>query len=220
MHRLTMPDNALGFQHQSGELGLHAACSLGGQRRATHEIAFLRFPAHRPSQIRHQRAGAGVHVLTVKTKARLKPQGIAGTKANRFHIRMCQKRLGDVFGPVCGYRNLEPVLARITRTRGDAAGAEANPELFGESIMLPHTVPDSPLSVVDRQFGSGFTAAEPSSAVIASLYSNRTLSQTERATLVVPKDRAQDIKKLHDQLPESLRWIESLQRLQQRLEQR
>jgi hypothetical protein len=45
------------------------------------------------------------------------------------------------------------VLAQLTE-----AGADAELETYGKSIMLPLAVPASPLSVVDRRFGSGFTA--------------------------------------------------------------
>lgn len=45
------------------------------------------------------------------------------------------------------------VLAQLTE-----AGADAELETYGKSIMLPLAVSASPLSVVDRRFGSGFTA--------------------------------------------------------------
>lgn len=45
------------------------------------------------------------------------------------------------------------VLAQLTE-----AGADAELETYGKSIMLPLAVTASPLSVVDRRFGSGFTA--------------------------------------------------------------
>jgi len=45
------------------------------------------------------------------------------------------------------------VLSQLTE-----AGAEAELETYGKSIMLPLAVSASPLSVVDRRFGSGFTA--------------------------------------------------------------
>ena len=45
------------------------------------------------------------------------------------------------------------VLSQLTE-----AGAEAELETYGKSIMLPLAAPASPLSVVDRRFGSGFTA--------------------------------------------------------------
>jgi hypothetical protein len=45
------------------------------------------------------------------------------------------------------------VLAQLTE-----AGADAELETYGKSIMLPLAVSASPLSAVDRRFGSGFTA--------------------------------------------------------------
>jgi len=45
------------------------------------------------------------------------------------------------------------VLAQLTE-----AGADAELGTYGKSIMLPLAVPAAPLSLVDRRFGSGFTA--------------------------------------------------------------
>src|SRR6185295_5046073 len=77
------------FTDEADEAALHAIARLLEVAAGAEEAAFL--PAARaarlgdgPAEARFQRRGVLVHVLAVEMQARLQPQGIARTQADRL----------------------------------------------------------------------------------------------------------------------------------------